>query len=188
MTSTLEIWPFKNPWAIVWNLYEIVFRANITVRNFGQDTDFGYVYIVTLTIWPLINIMVARPLWNIITRFNTTIIITSYGLETDFGLWCIHCNIDLEILPCSNVMTLPWVMVNSCAKKHIHRIVVPQATWQQIWPWNWSKSRHGANWNGLLQGSCMPNINALSRSNKFDLEICQRSRSRSGAYQKSLSQ
>ena len=32
---------------------------------------------------------------------------------------------------------------------------------QQIWPWKRSRSQHGANWKGLSQGSCMPNINAL---------------------------
>ena len=36
--------------------------------------------------------------------------------------------------------------------------------WQQLWPWSRSMSRslHGANWKGLSQGSCIPNINALS--------------------------
>ena len=33
---------------------------------------------------------------------------------------------------------------------------------QQLWPWRRSRSRHGVTWNGLSQGPCMPNINALS--------------------------
>ena len=33
---------------------------------------------------------------------------------------------------------------------------------QQIWPWKGQRSQHGANWKGLSQGSCIPNINALS--------------------------
>ena len=33
---------------------------------------------------------------------------------------------------------------------------------QQLWPWGRSRSLHSANWKGLSQGRCMPNINALS--------------------------
>ena len=35
--------------------------------------------------------------------------------------------------------------------------------WQQVWPWrSMSRSWHDANWKDSSQGSCMPNINALS--------------------------
>ena len=33
---------------------------------------------------------------------------------------------------------------------------------QQLWPWGRSRSLHSANWKGLSQGWCLPNINALS--------------------------
>ena len=35
-------------------------------------------------------------------------------------------------------------------------------TWQQIWPWDRSRTPHGTNRKGLSQWLCMPNINALS--------------------------
>ena len=44
----------------------ILSRSNLAARSYGPDTDFGYVYTVTLTlkIWPLVK--VDKSMWNII--------------------------------------------------------------------------------------------------------------------------
>ena len=57
-----------------------------------------------------------------------------------------------------------WSLRLLCPNKQIQRIVVPRAATNLILKGqsSRSRSRHGANWKGLSQGSCMPNINAVS--------------------------
>ena len=82
----------------------------------------------------------------------------------------------LEVAPgISNVPTLLWVscvslicLFSHCIteKEQFQHSSILGELWsparQQLWPWSRSRSRHGAKWKGLSQGSCMPNFNALS--------------------------
>ena len=61
------------------------------------------------------------------------------------------------------VLNVYWYKLFKEYQTSIFRALWPSAQ-QQIWPWN--RSRHGTNWKGLSQGSCMPNIDALQNTSE----------------------
>ena len=99
-------------------LCEILSRSNIAVRNYGPDTNFGYVCTVTLTeIWHTLG----QEMCGVLSRSNFAM--RSYGRDTNFRLmWTV--TLTLEIWPRVKFMTHPLVMDNNCVKYY------PDPTWQ----------------------------------------------------------
>ena len=125
-------------------LCKVLSQSKLPVEVYGPETNFCYVWTVTLTlgIWPGVKVMI--PLCLISSRSN--MLVRSYGSDKDLD-YVFTVTLTFEISPWANVMTHPWVFDNNCVKYY------PDPTWQwrvmartpilryvctvnlTIWPW-----------------------------------------------------
>ena len=97
------------------------------VRSYGPDTDFGYVFTVTLTfeIWPWVKFM-THP-WvmdNDCVKYYPDPTWQRWVMARTRIFWYVFTvTLTLEIWPWVKFMTHPWVMDNDCVKYY------PDPTW-----------------------------------------------------------
>ena len=95
MTSTFVRW--HGIWNIAWNRW-VQPRANMAVRSYGLETEFGYVQTVTLIldIWPWVKVKTHPGIMKN-TVIERIIILIQHGREELWlrhGFWVyVHCDL-----------------------------------------------------------------------------------------------
>ena len=146
MSEQDEYPPQQQPLCHGQQISEVSSQSNLTIKSYGPDTDFWYVWTVTLTleIWLWVKVMTHPQVMDInCVKYYPDPTWRSCGPDTDFWYVC-TVTLTWEIWPWVKVMSRPRVMDNNCV------IYNPDPTWQlrvmtgtqifgmcALWPWPW---------------------------------------------------